>query len=116
MLAAKTPILITAASLDGVPVSFLWAPTTDYWGVTAVERDYQRAIEYGYAHVVLVEISVPADQHHRAVSDYIDGILEQIIERRVGRIVAFHDRWGERPKPPRAQLAAANLAQIGDAA
>ena len=94
----KTPILITAASHNGVPVSFLWAPNTDYWGVSAVEQDYRRAIEYGYAHVVLVEISVPADRDHRAVSDFIDGILEQIVERRVGRIVAFHDRWGERPK------------------
>ena len=49
-------------------------------------------------HVVLIEISVRADQDHRDVSDFIDGILEQIIERRVGRIVAFHDRSGERPK------------------
>lgn len=77
---------------------FFWAPASDPSGVAALNREFDRDAEYGYDHVVLVELSVPTVEDRQAVTEYIDNELLDLIEtRQIGKIIKAHDRWGEHP-------------------
>ena len=77
---------------------FFWTPASDPDGVAAINREFDSDVEYGYDHVVLVELSVPTVEDRQAVTDYIDDVLLDLIEtRQIGKIIKAHDRWGEHP-------------------
>lgn len=94
----KHKILIESFFTPDSSGGFFWAPASGPSGVAALNREFDRDAEYGYDHVVLVELSVPTVEDRQAVTEYIDSTLLDLIEtRQIGKIIKAHDRWGEHP-------------------
>lgn len=94
----KHKILIESFFTTDSGGGFTWCPASSPYGVAKLKREFDRDVEYGYQHVVLVELSVPTVEDRQAVTDYIDNELLDLIEtRQIGKIIKAHDRWGEHP-------------------
>lgn len=94
----KHKILIESFFTTDSGGGFTWCPASSTYGVTVLKREFDRDAEYGYDHVVLVELSVPTVEDRQAVTEYIDCVLLDLIEtRQIGKIIKAHDRWGEHP-------------------
>lgn len=89
----RTIQISAAASVDLTPASFFWGNP----GAATVAWDFAALVDYGYEHVTLTNIDVPAYLSDSQVSALVDSILEPLVERKIGHIVAYHDRHGERP-------------------
>lgn len=94
----KHKILIESFFTSDLSGGFFWTPASNTDGVAALNREFDRDVTYGYAHVVLVELSVPTVEDRQAVTEYVDDVLLDLIEtRQIGKIIKAHDRWGEHP-------------------